>query len=94
MKMPIGRLFFKPLFASLAMAFGLFLVQKPINIIFEFIPMNRITVVPVILVEVCIGSLIYLYLMLILGGIRKADIETISPKIIRIMPRFMRRKLH
>lgn len=94
MKMPIVRLFFKPLFASLVMALGLALVQKPINIIFEFIPMNRLTVIPTLLIEVAVGSIIYLYLMLILGGIRKADIETISPKIIRLMPRFMRRKLH
>ena len=39
------------------------------------------------------GGFVYLYMMIVMGGIRKNDLEAISPKIIRILPRFIRKKL-
>ena len=47
----------------------------------------------VVVFLVAAGGFVYLYVMIVLGGIRKSDMESISPKIIRFIPRFMRIKL-
>lgn len=45
------------------------------------------------LVMVAIGGMVYLIIMILIGGIRKTDLDLISPKIYRIMPRFLRKMM-
>lgn len=84
---------FKPLLSSLVMALGIFIVNKPVQLLYEVIEPFRLVCIPVVILEVCVGVFIYASLMVYLGGIKRKDIESISPKLIRIMPRFMRMKL-
>ena len=93
MRLPISRIVIKPVIASLAMGGVIYLLKLPLEFIFRFIKLSRITAAPITVLIVCIGGFVYLYLMIAMGGIRKMDIETVSPKIIRVMPRFMRKKL-
>lgn len=93
MRMPFLRLTIKPVFASLVMAATIFLCKKPMSIIYRFVGLTRLTAIPAVLILVGIGGFVYLYLMIRIGGIMKRDIEAISPKIFRFMPRFMRIKL-
>ena len=60
---------------------------------YRFIPLSRWVALPVTILLVSIGGFVYLYLMVIMGGISKRDIAGISPKIMQFIPRFVRRKL-
>ena len=93
MRMSFIRLIFKPLFASTVMGLALILLEKPVDFMYKFIGPSRLTDVPITIVSVGIGVFIYAYLMILMGGIRKDDIETVSPKVMRLIPRFMRMKL-
>ena len=93
MKMPFIRLIFKPIIASTIMALVILLLQGPVDFMYRFIDASRLTAIPITIIMVSVGGFTYAYFMILIGGIRKDDIETVSPKLIRIMPRFMRMKL-
>lgn len=93
MRLSMPRLLIKPVTASVVMYGVIYLLKLPLDFVFNFIPLSRLTAAPITVLIAAIGGFVYLYIMIAIGGIRKSDIETLSPKIIRIMPRFMRRKL-
>ena len=96
-KIPLVRNCVKPIIASVCMAVVIIILKQPIAIISGFIGPSRAlmylyTLVYTIIL-VGIGGLVYLYLMIALGGIRKLDVEAMSPKIYTKLPRFIRKKL-
>ncbi len=96
-KIPLIRNCIKPIIASACMAVVIIVLKQPIAIISGFIGPSRAimylyTLVYTIIL-VGIGGLVYLYLMITLGGIRKLDVEAMSPKIYTKLPRFIRKKL-
>ena len=96
-KIPLVRNCVKPIIASVCMAVVIIILKQPIAIISGFIGPSRAlmylyTLVYTIIL-VGIGGLVYLYLMIALGGIRKVDVEAMSPKIYTKLPRFIRKKL-
>lgn len=93
MKIPIIKLVARPALASLFMALTIYIIQLPYSVIYRFVSPSRITSIPITVVAVIAGGFVYLYMMIVMGGIRKNDLEAISPKIIRILPRFIRKKL-
>lgn len=93
MRMPIIRLIIKPIVASSAMAIVIYIMKLPFEFLYRFIEPSRLTGIPICIIGVALGGLVYAYLMILMRGITRKDIEDISPKIMRILPRFMRIKL-
>lgn len=93
MKMPVIRLVFKPLVSSIIMVAAIMIAKMPFNFMYRFINPTRLNSIPVVIVLVLVGAIVYLYIMILIGGIKKSDIELVSPRIIAIMPKFMRKKL-
>jgi stage V sporulation protein B len=93
MRMPILRLTIKPIFASAAMAVTIYVCKMPLDFLYRFVDLTRFTAIPITIFLVAVGSFVYIYLIILMGGITKRDIEGVSPKILRIIPRFMRIKL-
>ena len=93
MRMPIIRLTIKPIIASVAMAIVIYIMKLPFEFLYRFIEPSRLTAIPICIIGVGLGALVYAYLMILMRGITKKDIEDISPKIIKVLPRFMRMKL-
>lgn len=93
MRMPLIRLVIKPLIASLVMAVAIYVVKIPADLIYRFLGESRLTAAPICLIAVAIGVVVYGYMMIVMGGVTKSDIEGISPKIMKLLPRFMRVKL-
>ena len=87
----------KPIMASVCMAIVIFILKQPIEVLGSFIGNGRIIVFIYTLIYtiilVGIGGFVYFYVMIVLGGIRKLDIEAVSPRIYRILPRFIRKKI-
>ena len=93
MKLPLVRYIVKPILSSIAMVLSILLIRQPVDFIYRFIEPSRLTTIPVVIISVAVGVFVYAYLMILMRGFTRDDIQKISPKIIRIMPRFMRRKL-
>jgi stage V sporulation protein B len=95
MRMPILRLTIKPIFASIAMAATIYACKLPLNFLYRImhLPLNRFVAIPVTVLLIGVGGLVYIYLIIVTGGITKKDIEGVSPKILKVIPRFMRVKL-
>lgn len=93
MRMPLGRLMIKPIIASIFMAIAIYLCMLPLDFVYRFIDLTRIIAIPITVILVTVGGFVYLYSMIVMGGITKSDIEIISPKVMKFMPRFMRMKL-
>ena len=45
------------------------------------------------LILIGIGGMIYLVALIFIGGIRKKDLDLISPRLFRILPRFLRKNM-
>ena len=93
MKMSFVKLLTKPLLAAIIMGLAIVVLQIPVDFMYRLIEPSRLTAILITIILVGVGGFTYIYLMILIGGIKKEDIETVSPKLIRIMPRFMRMKL-
>lgn len=93
MKMPLTRIVFKPIVSSIMMGIVIYIIGIPVNFMYRFIEPSRYTSIPVLAIILLAAGFVYLYTMILNGGIRKADLESISPKIMKALPRFMRIKL-
>ena len=92
-KIPMFRNIIKPLIASAIMAGIIFILKEPASMLITItnggIMLKGITTLLIIV----IGGFVYLYLMMVLGGIKKSDMDSISPRIFTLLPRFLRVKL-
>lgn len=81
----------KPAIASAVM--GAVIVGSKL-LVSNFIPLEgRLIITVLTAVLAIIGVIVYGVTMILIGGVTKADIEGISPKIISILPGFLRRAL-
>ncbi|WP_024613507.1 polysaccharide biosynthesis protein [Clostridium sp. Ade.TY] len=96
-RIPMVRNCVKPVIASVCMVIVIFLLKQPIEILGSFIGTAKIVVFIYTLIYtmilVAIGGFVYVYVMIVLGGIRKLDIEAVSPRVYKILPRFIRKKI-
>lgn len=83
----------KPFISSLAMAGVLFVLKQPASIILSITSGGKILSGLITIIIISIGGFVYLYLMIILGGLNKEDMDSISGRIYRILPRFMRKRM-
>ncbi|MGL4875036.1 MAG: putative polysaccharide biosynthesis protein [Clostridium sp.] len=89
-KIPIIKPCIKPIIASVGMGVALFIAKMPLEKIVRGMDGDILSwIVNLIytLVLVLIGAVVYGGIMILIGGIRRADIESISPKLYRIVPR-------
>ncbi|MGN0144819.1 MAG: oligosaccharide flippase family protein [Clostridium sp.] len=81
----------KPLISSFVMAVVIYALKNPINVLLSITNGGKILSGFMTLVMILIGGFIYLYLMILLGGINKEDMDSISVKIYRMLPRHIRK---
>ena len=93
MKISMLKYALKPLLASIYMGIGIILSKYVISLFIDFDKLSLILGIAILLVIIAIGSFMYLHAIIILGGIKKEDIEEISPKLLRVMPRFLRKNI-
>lgn len=93
MKIPIIRLAIIPSISSFTMAVSIYLCRIPINRMMNIIEGGRIATSLVALILIAIGGCVYLVAMILLGGIKKRDLDMISPKLFTLLPRFLRKNM-
>jgi stage V sporulation protein B len=92
-KVPIFRSAIKPLVASSIMAGIIFILKTPISIVLTLTNGNILLKGITTLLIISIAGFVYIYSMMLIGGIKKSDIDSVSPRIFNYLPRFLRRKL-
>lgn len=96
-KIPIIKQAIVPLISSIIMSFVIYAIKVPIirsiGIISVGTLATRILIGLATFLLVSIGGIVYLYIMVYFGGIRKKDLDMISPKLYKFMPRSIRRQL-
>lgn len=92
-KIPIFRSAIKPLAASAIMALVIYFLKTPTSILITITNGNILLKAISTFVIIAVAGFVYLYSIMLLGGINKGDLDSISPRIFSFLPRFLRRKL-
>lgn len=92
-KIPLIKLIAAPLISSITMGIVIYVLKNPLLRIINILDGGRILITIEVLILVVIGGIVYLLMMILIGGIRKKDLDLISPKLYRIMPRVLRKMM-
>lgn len=90
-KVPFIKNMIKPLISSLAMAGIIFILKNPANIILSITNGGKVLSGIITIIMTSIGAFVYLYIMILIGGVNKEDLDSISGRIYKILPRFLRK---
>lgn len=93
MKLSIFRYALKPLLASAYMGVGIFVIKFILAFFIDLNSVRTLVGIPILLVIIAISGFMYLHAIIVLGGIKKADIEEISPKLLKVMPKFLKKNI-
>lgn len=93
LKLPMWSMIVKPFMASLYMSIGIVGSTFLLSLVMDLASLNVLVGIPILLVIIAIGGLLYLHGVIYLGGLRKQDLEDISPKLLRVMPVFFKKHL-
>ena len=90
---PIVKQAVVPTICSVIMTLGILVAKFPVINLAEALGGGRIVIAIASGILIGIGGVIYLYTMIYFGGIRKKDLELISPKLYKFLPRSLRKEL-
>ena len=92
-KVPIVKQAIVPAICSIIMTVVIFIAKYPVLKVAEFLGGGRPVIAMATLILIAIGGTVYIYTMVMFGGIRRKDIELISPKLFKLLPRRLRKEL-
>ncbi|SCJ72457.1 Probable cell division protein ytgP [uncultured Clostridium sp.] len=92
-RIPIIRQGMIPLMSSIIMGVVVVICKGPLLRLVNIFEGGRIAIGIVAIVSVAIGGLVYLIAMILLHGLRKEDLDLISPRLYEVMPRILRKKI-
>ena len=92
-RIPVIRQGMIPLFSSIIMGIVVYLCKIPLIRFVNIIEGGRIAIGLVAIISVAIGGIVYLIFMIMLEGLKKEDLDLISPKLYELMPRILRKKI-
>lgn len=90
---PIVKQAIIPTICSVLMTLVILIARFPIIKVAEALGGGRIVIAIAVVILIGIGGLIYLYSMIYFGGIRRKDLDLISPKVYKFLPRSLRKEL-
>ena len=92
-KIPVIKDGIKPLYSSIIMGIAVYLCKMPLLRLVNILEGGRIAIGVVAVVSVAIGGIVYLISMIMIHGLKKDDLDLISPRIYELMPRVLRKKI-
>ena len=93
MRIPIIKIGIIPFMSSCMMALSIYLCRIPINRLMNIIEGGRLVTSIIVLILIAIGGAVYFVTMILLGGIKKRDLDMISPRLFTLLPRFLRKNM-
>jgi stage V sporulation protein B len=93
-KFSLLRVASKPILSSLAMTIVILLLKISVfGIMNTYLGEGRIVNSIILFIAIALGGITYLYAMISIGGITKKEMDSLSPKVSRMMPGFLKRRL-
>ena len=90
---PIVKQAIVPTICSILMTLVIFIAKFPIIKGAEALGGGRVVIAIATMILIGIGGIIYLYTMIYFGGIRKKDLDLVSPRLFKFLPRRLRKEL-
>jgi stage V sporulation protein B len=90
---PIIKQAIVPTICSLLMTIVILVAKFPIIKAAEALGGGRAIIAIATILLIAIGGVIYIYSMIYFGGIRRKDLDLISPKVYKFLPRSLRKEL-
>ena len=90
---PIVKQAVVPTICSVLMTIVILVAKFPIIKVAEALGGGRAIIAIATILLIAIGGIIYLYSMIYFGGIRRKDLDLISPKVYKFLPRSLRKEL-
>lgn len=92
-RIPVVKQLIAPIISSIVMSIGIVVLRMPLRRLINILEGGRIMIGIEIVILIAIGGSIYFVTMIALGGIRKKDLNFFSPKLYRMLPRFLRKMM-
>lgn len=96
-KMMTLKMIIKPIISGVIMGISLFILKIPIELIKVRLNLSGVLnwgyTLVCLIVLVCIGTLLYGYIMVVIGGVRKSDIEALPLRIYNMIPKFLKKRI-
>ncbi|MBB6714379.1 putative polysaccharide biosynthesis protein [Clostridium gasigenes] len=93
-KIPIIKQSIVPLISSIVMSFTIIFIRIPLFRLFSILGVEgRLVTAIGTMILMAIGGVVYLVVMVYFGGIRKIDLDMVSPRLYTLMPRGIRKQL-
>ena len=92
-KISIIKLLARPLLASICMSILIIAIKQGLGLFVNLESLDALIGLVLLIVIVVIASFVYLCVLVYTGGLRRGDLEDISPKIIRKLPGFLKKRL-
>lgn len=95
-RIPVLRVCIKPIIASIVMGIVIFGLKFPLESITLMVSSRMIKWIFILVYTIIltgIGAFVYFIVMIKIGGLRKSDLESMSPKIYRLIPGFLRNQM-
>jgi stage V sporulation protein B len=92
-KIPLFRSAVKPVLASVIMALVIYILKSFTSSLVMVASNSSLLKVIFTILIIGIAGFVYLYSIMLLGGIKKSDLDSISPRIFNYLPRFLRKQL-
>lgn len=83
----------KPVFSSVIMGAVIYIIYYIVYQVILKGSSSRMLLALLLVFLILVGVFVYTYVMILCKGIKSKDIQSISPRLERIIPRFMRKKL-
>lgn len=90
---PIVKQAIVPTICSILMTLVILVAKFPIIKVAEALGGGRIVIAIATVILIGVGGMIYLYSMIYFGGIRKKDLDLVSPRLFKFLPRSLRKQL-
>jgi stage V sporulation protein B len=83
----------RPLIASLCMGVFIYGIYYPIQMIFEWMETSFAANAVLIGLSCLVGGVMYFIVLILIGGITREDLRSISPKLLKLVPEFLLAKM-
>ncbi|OPJ57667.1 putative polysaccharide biosynthesis protein [Clostridium oryzae] len=93
MKIRMASIAARPVFSSIVMGGVIYALYYLVYFVILKGKSSSLLLAMLVTFLILLGIFVYTYVMILCRGIRKKDIDSISPRLMRIMPGFMKRKM-
>lgn len=92
-RLELTKYFYRPLIAAAFMGVIVYMINFTLETFMASSDVRTIIKAIPLMFSVTIGGIVYVYGLILVGGITKKDFDSVSPRLARLMPNFMKERM-